>query len=72
MFVLAILANILIIKKNKLGYVIFTITNIYYMILNIRVAINGNPDVYAFAASYLVYTGLSIYGYLQWRNSNDF
>lgn len=61
---LSILGNFLIIKKKRIGFISWIISNILWIIVNL-ISIPNIPQIIMF----LVYTGISIYGWIKWKQN---
>jgi nicotinamide riboside transporter PnuC len=57
---LSIIGAILNIRKKRSGFAVYTIANIGWIIVNIY------HGIYAQAVLFLVFTGLSIWGWIEW------
>lgn len=62
--ILSILGNFLIIKKKKIGFISWIISNILWIIVNL-ISIPNIPQIIMF----LVYTVISIYGWIKWKQN---
>ncbi|MBW1719941.1 MAG: nicotinamide mononucleotide transporter [Deltaproteobacteria bacterium] len=72
---LSIIGAILNIRKKRSGFAVYTIANIGWIIVNIyhgiyaqaaRIIVNIYHGIYAQAALFIVFTGLSIWGWIEW------
>lgn len=61
---LSLLGNFLIIKKKRIGFISWIISNILWIIVNL-ISIPNIPQIIMF----LVYTGISIYGWIKWKQN---
>src|SRR4030042_5198628 len=57
---LSIFASYLNIKKRKICFVLFTLTNIGFIWLNIKGKLYGQIPMW------IVYTGMNVWGYIAW------
>lgn len=57
---LSVSGVILNVKKRRLGFVFFVVANMGWITVNIR---NG---IYAQAFLFIIYTGLSVWGFIEW------
>jgi len=57
---LSIFGNFLVNRKNKLGFIIWCIANIYWIYL--AIVMNNYPQ----AIMFLVYSGLNVHGFIKW------
>jgi nicotinamide riboside transporter PnuC len=62
--ILSLLGNFLIIKKKRIGFISWIISNILWIIVNL-ISIPNIPQIIMF----LVYTGISIYGWIKWKQN---
>ena len=62
---LSIIGVVLNIRKKASGFVFYTIANIGWIIVNVK------HEIYAQAFLFLVFTGLSIYGWWAWTFNKD-
>lgn len=60
---LAVTGNVLVIWKSRWGYVLWLMSNGYYIWYNWRLGSSAQ------AALFVVYTGLSVWGFIRWRTS---
>lgn len=60
--ILSLLGNFLIIKKKRIGFISWIISNVLWVIVNL-ISIPNIPQIIMF----LVYTGISIYGWIKWK-----
>lgn len=59
----AIIGVVLNIKKKPSGFIFYTISNVGWVYINLK------HEIYAQAFLFLVFTGLSIYGWYDWTFS---
>ena len=62
--IFSLVGNILVNFKKKLGYIIWTVSNVFWIIVNFIGDMN-----YPQVIMYLVYVGLNIQGYINWSRS---
>ena len=62
--VLSIIGAILNIKKRRSGFAVYTVANIGW------IAVNIYYGIYAQAALFVVFTGLSTWGWIEWGHKN--
>lgn len=62
--VLSLYGNILIIRKNYNGFLLWIITNLLWA------AYDWHKEIYSQSILFLVYTGFAVYGYMEWRYSS--
>lgn len=59
--IFSLVGNILVNFKKKLGFIIWTISNVFWIVVNFIGDMN-----YPQVIMYLVYAGLNVQGYLNW------
>ena len=59
--IFSLVGNILVNFKKKLGFIIWTISNVFWIIVNFIGDMN-----YPQVIMYLVYAGLNVQGYVNW------
>ena len=59
--IFSLVGNILVNFKKKLGFIIWTVSNVFWIIVNFIGDMN-----YPQVIMYLVYAGLNVQGYLNW------
>ena len=59
--IISIIGVLLNIRKEASGFIFYTISNIGWVIVNVK------HEIYAQAFLFLVFTGLSIYGWFSWK-----
>lgn len=65
--IFSLVGNILVNFKKKLGFIIWTISNVFWIVVNFIGDMN-----YPQVIMYLVYAGLNVQGYLNWsKNKNE-
>ena len=62
--IFSLVGNILVNFKKKLGFIIWTISNVFWIVVNFIGDMN-----YPQVIMYLVYVGLNIQGYINWSRS---
>jgi nicotinamide riboside transporter PnuC len=62
---LSLLGTYLNIKKNKLCFIIWIVTNVSFAIINMYI------DMYSQSAVFIIFAILSIYGYLKWKEEDE-
>ena len=62
--VLSLVGNILVNYKKKLGFVIWISSNVFWIVINFLGDVN-----YPQVIMYLIYVGLNLQGYINWRKS---
>jgi len=62
--ILSIIGAILNIKKRRSGFAVYTVANIGW------IAVNIYYGIYAQAALFVVFTGLSTWGWIEWGHKN--
>lgn len=65
--IFSLVGNILVNFKKKLGFIIWTISNVFWIVVNFIGDMN-----YPQVIMYLVYAGLNVQGYINWsKNKNE-
>lgn len=59
--IFSLVGNILVNFKKKLGFIIWTISNVFWIVVNFIGDMN-----YPQVIMYLVYAGLNVQGYVNW------
>ena len=59
--ILSLIGNILVNYKKKIGFIIWIISNVFWVAINIL----GTPN-YPQIVMYLIYMGLNAQGYMNW------
>ena len=59
--IFSLVGNILVNFKKKLGFIIWTISNVFWIVVNFVGDMN-----YPQVIMYLVYAGLNVQGYVNW------
>ena len=62
--ILSLIGNILVNYKKKLGFIIWISSNVFWIIVNFMGEMN-----YPQVVMYLIYAGLNVQGYINWRKS---
>ena len=62
--ILSLVGNILVNYKKKLGFIIWISSNVFWIVVNFLGDVN-----YPQVIMYLIYAGLNIQGYINWRKS---
>ena len=62
--IFSLVGNILVNFKKKLGFIIWTVSNVFWIIVNFIGDMN-----YPQVIMYLVYAGLNVQGYVNWSRS---
>ena len=62
--IFSLVGNILVNFKKKLGFIIWIISNVFWIVVNFI----GNMN-YPQVIMYLVYAGLNVQGYVNWSKS---
>ena len=62
--IFSLVGNILVNFKKKLGFIIWTVSNVFWIVVNFIGDMN-----YPQVIMYLVYVGLNIQGYINWSRS---
>ena len=62
--IFSLVGNILVNFKKKLGFIIWTISNVFWIVVNFIGDMN-----YPQVIMYLVYAGLNVQGYVNWSRS---
>ena len=62
--ILSLVGNILVNYKRKLGFIIWISSNVFWIIVNFLGDVN-----YPQVIMYLIYAGLNVQGYMNWRKS---
>jgi nicotinamide riboside transporter PnuC len=57
----SIMGNFLIIAKKRLGFLVWIVSNMFWIYIDMA------KEIPSQAALFLFYTALSIYGFVQWR-----
>ena len=57
----SIIGNLLVNYKKKMGFIIWTVSNVFWIVINIL----GSPN-YPQIIMYLIYVGLNLQGYKNW------
>lgn len=65
--ILALTGNILINFKKKIGYIVWILSNIAWIYVNLITIQPNYPQI----IMYLVYIGLNIQGYLYWNRKEE-
>ena len=60
--IFSLVGNILVNFKKKLGFIIWTVSNVFWIVVNFIGDMN-----YPQVIMYLVYAGLNVQGYANWR-----
>lgn len=64
--IFSLVGNILVNFKKKLGFIIWTISNVFWIVVNFIGDMN-----YPQVVMYLVYAGLNVQGYVNWSRSRE-
>ena len=64
--IFSLVGNILVNFKKKLGFIIWTVSNVFWIVVNFVGDMN-----YPQVIMYLVYAGLNMQGYVNWSRSNN-
>ena len=64
--VFSIIGNLLVNYKKKIGFIIWIISNVFWVAINIL----GTPN-YPQIIMYLIYVGLNIQGYVNWSKRDE-
>lgn len=64
--ILSLIGNILVNYKKKIGFVIWIISNVFWVVVNML----GNPN-YPQIIMYLIYVGLNMQGYMNWSKRDE-
>ena len=64
--VFSIIGNLLVNYKKKMGFIIWTVSNVFWIAVNVL----GNPN-YPQVVMYLVYAGLNLQGYKNWSDKQN-
>ena len=59
--IFSLVGNILVNFKKKLGFIIWTVSNVFWIVVNFIGDMN-----YPQVIMYLVYAGLNVQGYINW------
>ena len=59
--IFSLVGNILVNFKKKLGFIIWTISNVFWIIVNFMGDVN-----YPQVIMYIIYAGLNVQGYVNW------
>lgn len=62
--IFSLVGNILVNFKKKLGFIIWTISNVFWIVVNFIGDMN-----YPQVIMYLVYAGLNVQGYVNWSKN---
>ena len=62
--ILSLIGNILVNYKRKLGFIIWISSNVFWIAVNFLGDVN-----YPQVIMYLIYAGLNVQGYMNWRKS---
>ena len=62
--IFSLVGNILVNFKKKLGFIIWTVSNVFWIVVNFIGDMN-----YPQVIMYLVYAGLNVQGYVNWSRS---
>ena len=62
--IFSLVGNILVNFKKKLGFIIWTVSNVFWIVVNFIGDMN-----YPQVIMYLVYAGLNLQGYVNWSRS---
>lgn len=62
--IFSLVGNILVNFKKKLGFIIWTVSNVFWIVVNFIGDMN-----YPQVIMYLVYVGLNVQGYVNWSRS---
>lgn len=57
----SILGNILVIKKKRSGFMVWIVSNITWIVIDII------AEVYSQAALFVIFTIIAIYGFIKWK-----
>ena len=63
---LSLVGNILVNYKNKLGFIIWISSNIFWIVVNFMGDVN-----YPQVIMYLIYAGLNVQGYINWSRKKE-
>ena len=64
--IFSLVGNILVNFKKKLGFIIWTVSNVFWIVVNFIGDMN-----YPQVIMYLVYAGLNVQGYVSWSRSRE-
>ena len=64
--IFSLVGNILVNFKKKLGFIIWTISNVFWIVVNFIGDMN-----YPQVIMYLVYAGLNVQGYVNWSKKKE-
>lgn len=64
--IFSLVGNILVNFKKKLGFIIWTVSNVFWIVVNFIGDMN-----YPQVIMYLVYAGLNVQGYVNWSRSRE-
>lgn len=64
--ILSLIGNILVNYKKKLGFIIWIISNVFWIVVNFLGDVN-----YPQVIMYLVYAGLNVQGYINWSRKKE-
>lgn len=59
--IVSIVGNFMVVKKNKWGLLVWTLTNIFLIPINIYF------QNYGLAFQFLIYSAINIYGFFKWN-----
>ena len=62
--IFSLVGNILVNFKKKLGFIIWTVSNVFWIVVNFIGDMN-----YPQVIMYLVYAGLNVQGYVNWSKN---
>jgi len=65
--ILSIVGAILNARKLIIGFYIWTLSNVFWIALNIHLYIQGNPEVVSQIIMFVIYTILNFYGIYKWK-----
>ena len=65
--ILSLVGAFLNARKQIIGFYIWTLSNIFWILLNIHLYFEGNPEVISQIIMFLIYSLLNFYGIYQWR-----
>ena len=65
--ILAITGNLLINHKNRLGYIVWIVSNVFWITVNI---LNAEPNIQQIIM-FSIYTALNIHGLVKWGTKNE-
>ena len=64
--ILSLVGNILVNYKNKLGFIIWISSNVFWIVVNFLGDVN-----YPQVIMYLIYVGLNVEGYMNWSKKKE-